>query len=69
MSAIDPGLSLRPGGRLRRRRIVNKIMESVGTLAALVAVAVLIIVVVSVARRGSHSLSWHFLVSEPHLFG
>jgi phosphate transport system permease protein len=69
MSAVDPGLSLRPGGRLRRRRIVNRIMESLGTLAALVAVAVLVIVVVSVARRGAHSLSWHFLVSKPKLFG
>jgi phosphate transport system permease protein len=69
MGVIDPGLSLRPGGPLRRRRIVNKIMESLGTLAALVAVAVLVVVVVSVARRGAHSLSWHFLVSKPHLFG
>jgi phosphate transport system permease protein len=44
-------------------------MESFGTLAALVAVAVLVIVVVSVARKGAPSLSWHFLTSQPNLFG
>jgi phosphate transport system permease protein len=69
MSARGQSVDLRGGGRLRRRRIVNKVMESIGTLAALLAVAVLVIVVVSVARRGAHSLSWHFLVAEPKLFG
>ena len=66
---MSPELNLRPGGRLRRRRVVNKIMESIGTLAALIAVAVLAIVIASVARKGAHSLSWHFLVSKPNLFG
>lgn len=69
MSAAAPQFDLRPGGRLRRRRIMNKVMESLGTLAALLAVAVLVIVVVSVARRGAPSLSWHFLTSPPNLFG
>lgn len=69
MSAAAPQIDLRPGGRLRRRRIVNMVMESLGTLAALLAVAVLVIVVVSVARRGAPSLSWHFLTSPPNLFG
>jgi len=69
MSAVSPEVNLRPGGRLRRRRIVNRIMETLGTLAALLAVAVLIIVVVSVIRRGAPSLSWHFLTSKPNLFG
>jgi phosphate transport system permease protein len=69
MSAVGPDVNLRPGGRLRRRRIVNRIMETLGTLAALLAVAVLVIVVVSVIRRGAPSLSWHFLTSEPNLFG
>ena len=69
MNAADPNLDLRPGGRLRRRRIVNGIMESLGTLAALVAVGVLVIVIVSVARKGAPSLSWHFLTSKPNLFG
>jgi phosphate transport system permease protein len=69
VSAASPQIDLRPGGRLRRRRIVNKAMESLGTLAALVAVGVLVIVIVSVARKGAPSLSWHFLTSEPNLFG
>ncbi len=69
MSAMSPEINLRPGGRLRRRRIVNRIMESLGTLAALVAVGVLVIVVVSVVRKGAGSLSWHFLTGKPNLFG
>jgi phosphate transport system permease protein len=69
MSSATPEISLRPGGRLRRRRIVNRIMESLGTLAALLAVGVLVIVVVSVVRKGAPALSWHFLVSQPNLFG
>jgi phosphate transport system permease protein len=69
MSSAVPEINLRPGGRLRRRRIVNRIMESLGTLAALLAVGVLVIVVVSVVRKGAPALSWHFLVSKPNLFG
>jgi phosphate transport system permease protein len=69
VSAVTPQVDLRPGGRLRRRRIVNRIMEGVGTLAALAAVTVLVIVVVSVVRKGAPSLSWHFLTSPPNLFG
>jgi phosphate transport system permease protein len=66
---VSPRIDLRPGGRLRRRRIVNRIMEMVGTFAALAAVALLVIVVVSVVRKGAPSLSWHFLTSKPNLFG
>jgi phosphate transport system permease protein len=44
-------------------------MEAIGTLAALLAVAVLVIVVVSVARKGAPSLSWHFLTAQPNQFG
>ena len=69
MSGAVPEISLRPGGRLRRRRIVNRLMESLGTLAALLAVGVLVIVVGSVVRKGAPALSWHFLVSKPNLFG
>jgi len=69
MSAVAPELSLRPGGRLRRRRIVNRLMEGLGTFAALLAVGVLFLVVVSVALRGAPALSWHFLTTPPSLFG
>jgi phosphate transport system permease protein len=72
MTSMDPGqpkVDFRPGGRLRRRRIVNRIMESLGTMAALLAVAVLVIVVASVVRKGAPALSWHFLTGKPNLFG
>ncbi len=69
MSAVSPRISLEPSGRLRRRRIVNRIMESLGTLAALLAVAVLVLVVVSVAVRAAPALSWDFLTQPPNQFG
>jgi phosphate transport system permease protein len=69
MSAASPQISLKPSGRLRRRRIVNRIMEALGTAAALVAVAVLVIVVASVAVRAWPALSWDFLTEPPNLFG
>ena len=69
MSAVAPRLTLRTGGRLRRRRIVNRIMEAFGTAAALLAVGVLVLVIISVAVRGAPALSWHFLTTPPSLFG
>jgi phosphate transport system permease protein len=69
MAAIAPELSLRPGGRLRRRRVVNRIMEGLGTAAALLAVGLLALVVVSVAIRAAPAFSWHFLTTPPALFG
>jgi phosphate transport system permease protein len=70
MSTVDPTISLRPrGGRARRRRIVNRVMEALAVIAALAAVAVLAIVIVSVARRGAGALSWDFLTKNPPLFG
>jgi phosphate transport system permease protein len=69
MSAVAPQISLRPSGRLRRRRIVNRIMESIGTAAALVAVALLVLVIVSVAVRAAPALSWDFFTKPPALFG
>jgi phosphate transport system permease protein len=62
-------VDLRGDARLRRRRIVNRAMESIATLAALLAVAVLAVVVVSVARRGAGALSWSFLTKNPAGFG
>ena len=55
--------------RYRRRRIVNRAMEVVATLAAFVAVAVLAIVVVSVAKRGAGAISWDFFTKPQALFG
>jgi phosphate transport system permease protein len=69
MTAAAPDFSLRPSGQLRRRRIVNRIMESIGTGAALLAVAVLGIVIVSVAVRAAPALNLDFLIKPPNLFG
>ena len=44
-------------------------MESLGTLAALIAVAVLGVVVTSVAVRAAPALSWDFLTTPPNPFG
>jgi phosphate transport system permease protein len=69
MAAVEPQLTLRGDGRVRRRHAVNRLAEGGATLAALGAVAVLAIVVISVAQRGAGDLSWGFLTKELPLFG
>jgi phosphate transport system permease protein len=69
MANLALDYSLRPSGGLRRRRIVNKIMESLGWGAALVAVAVLVVVVASVAVRAWPALNVDFFTKPPNLFG
>jgi phosphate transport system permease protein len=69
MSAVTPSVTLKPSGGLRRRRIVNKIMEIIGWAAALTAVGVLFIVIISVLIRAWPALSWDFLTKPPALFG
>lgn len=64
MSSADLSALQRPNDRLRRRRVVNRGMELVAWLAAAVAVALLGIVVVSVARRGASALSLDFLTKS-----
>jgi phosphate transport system permease protein len=55
--------------RYRRRKLMNRAMEVIATLAALVAVTVLVVVVVSVAMRGASALSWDFFTKPQALFG
>ena len=62
-------MNLRGDTRGRRRKLLNRAMETIGTLAALIAVVVLAIVVVSVARRGAGALSWDFFTKGQALFG
>lgn len=69
MSAAAQEYSLRPSGGLRRRRIVNRIMETFGWGAALLAVGVLVLVTVSVAVRAWPALSIDFFTKPPSLFG
>lgn len=53
---------------LPRRRAVNRAMEMIATLVAFAAVAVLAIMVWSVARRGGGSLNWDLLTKTPVQF-
>jgi phosphate transport system permease protein len=69
MTTAAHEFSLRGTGHLRRRRIVNRIMEGIGTGAALLAVAVLGLVIVSVAVRAAPALSLDFFTKPPSLFG
>lgn len=66
MSAAEVSVLTRPNDRLRRRRIVNRVMELLGWIAAATAVAILVIVVWTVARRGAPALSLDFL-TKPYL--
>jgi phosphate transport system permease protein len=50
---------------LRRRRVVNKLMELLAWIAAAIAVAILGIVVFSVARRGLPALDLNLLTKDP----
>jgi len=56
-------------GNLRRRNRVNRLVEASSTVAALLAVAVLLIVVGSVLSKGIGALSLHFLTTPAGLFG
>jgi phosphate transport system permease protein len=66
---MEGTLSLRGDRRVRRRRLVNRLAEGGATLAALAAVVVLAILVLSVAKRGAGELSWGFLTEDLPLFG
>jgi phosphate transport system permease protein len=56
MAAVAP-ISLRASGRLRRRQLVNRIMETLATAAAILAIIVLGIVIFTVGRKGVGSLN------------
>jgi phosphate transport system permease protein len=56
-------------GNLRRRKRVNRLVDVTSSVAALLAVAVLLIVVGSVLVKGAGALSWHFLTTPSGLFG
>ena len=50
---------------LPRRRVVNRLMEGLATLSAALAVAALVVVVWSVARRGAPALNLDLLTKTP----
>ncbi|MBA3865655.1 MAG: phosphate ABC transporter permease PstA [Solirubrobacterales bacterium] len=68
MSADQHALLL-DRGNLKRRNRFNKAVEVVSTVAAVLAVAVLVIVVGSVFLKGVGALSLHFLTTPTALFG
>jgi phosphate transport system permease protein len=61
MSTVDLGVLQRPNDRLRRRRVVSRGMELLAWLAAAVALAILGIVVWSVAKKGASALNLDLL--------
>lgn len=69
MAAVEPRVSLRATGRARRRLIVNRAMEGVGTAAAVIALAALGLVVVSVVLRAWPALHLSLFTHTPNLLG
>jgi phosphate transport system permease protein len=65
----QPHPLLIPGGRLRRRRFVNLIMEMTAWAGASVAVGILIVVLASVVAKGLSSVNLHFLTTPTDPFG
>jgi phosphate transport system permease protein len=68
MSTEAPTADLFRTERMRRRRVVNAVVEGVATAAALLAVAVLVIVVASVVRRGWGAINVDFFTKTPALY-
>jgi phosphate transport system permease protein len=64
MATLEPAVTLRGDARARRRKITNRLVEAIATLAALLAVTVLALVILAVAKRGASELSWAFLTSD-----
>jgi phosphate transport system permease protein len=68
VSAADFSVLQRPNDRLRRRRAVNRLMELLAWLAGAIAVALLGIVVWSVAKRGASELNLGLLTKPAVAF-
>jgi len=66
MAAVEQTLTidLRGDARGRRRKLVNRLAETIAILAAALAVAMLVWVVWSVAERGASLISWSFLTGD-----
>lgn len=62
-------ISLQATGRVRRRKLVNRLAEGSATLAALVAVGVLVVLVWSVLASGAGALNLDFFTKVPAVFG
>jgi phosphate transport system permease protein len=65
VSAPDLTALQRSDGRLRRRRVVNRGMELLAWLAAAIAVAILVLVVWSVGKKGAGALNLDLFTKTP----
>jgi phosphate transport system permease protein len=64
MSAIpDPEYRLTPSGNLRRRVLVGRVLEGGAVAAAVLAVGVLALIVIYVAKQGIGAINFKFLTS------
>jgi phosphate transport system permease protein len=62
-------VDLRARGRVRRRKLVNRAAEASATLAALIAVGVLVVLVWSVLKEAVGALDWNLFTKSPAVFG
>jgi phosphate transport system permease protein len=69
MAALDVAALTTVDARTRRRKLVNRLMELLATIAALAAVAVLGAVVYAVAKRGASAIDWNLFTKTPATFG
>ncbi len=68
--AMPPGSPALTGdARLRRRKLLNRVMELSASVAALIAVAVLAIVIISVVSKGIGAINIAFLTKDAPVFG
>ena len=67
-TAIPPQFTGHAPG-YRRRKLVNRLVEGVSTLASVLAVAVLLVVVISVLIKGIPAINIDFLTHDPAPFG
>jgi phosphate transport system permease protein len=62
---FDPAAPLTASGNLRRRSVIDRLVQVTATAAALAAVAVLVIIVIGVITHGAASLSLSFVIQNP----
>ena len=66
---FDPMAPLRPSGNLRRRHWVSRLFAGSARAAAGLAIAVLAIVIYSVAKRGGSTFNLNFITRSPTIAG
>lgn len=67
--ANDPFARLMAAPGYRRRKVVNRTMEGVSSLASLIAVAILALIVGTVLIKGISAINIDFLTKDPAQFG